>query len=56
MTEEKELTDEEVTMLKELAQNMISAGRVGRLVRGALIWLATALGAGALLWEFVLRK
>ncbi len=48
-----DLTPEETAALKELAQNLMSAGRVGRLVRTALIFLATAIGAGYIVWEFV---
>lgn len=48
-----DLTPEESAVLKEFAQNLLSAGRVGRIVRGALIFFATAIGAGYVVWEFL---
>ena len=50
-----DLTPEEKKAIKELAQNMLSASRVGRLFRTAVIWLATAIGGGYVVWDFVLK-
>lgn len=51
-----QLNEEEIKTLKELAQNLQASSRVGRVAKGALIWLASAIAAGSLIWEFFLRK
>lgn len=48
-----ELSDEEQRVLKEFAQNLIAAGRTGRFLRLSLIWLASSIGAGWVVWEFL---
>lgn len=51
MTQPENLTSEEVKALKELAQNLMAAGRVKRLFTTALLWLASLVGASLLLWQ-----
>lgn len=49
------LTPDEEKVIKELAQNLMATGRVGRFIRSGLIWVASALGAGYVVFEFLLK-
>lgn len=51
-----ELNEEEIKTLKELAQNLQASSRIGRLVKSGLIWLASSIAAGSLIWEVFLKK
>lgn len=53
--ESQQLTPEEITALRELAQNLMAAGRVKRVLTGWLLWLASVIGAGYLVWDFWLK-
>lgn len=48
----EQLTPDEIKVLKEFTANLMATGRVGRFVRSALIWLASGIGAGWVVWEF----
>ncbi len=50
-----ELSEEEVKTLKEVAQNLQSAGRVGRVIQTSLIWIAALIGSALIVWEFILK-
>jgi hypothetical protein len=54
MTDQENLTKEEVKALKELAQNLMAMGRVKRAGTAILLWLAAIVGASWLLWDKVL--
>jgi hypothetical protein len=51
-----EFTEEETKTLKEAAQNLQSASRVGRIIQTALIWGAGVIGSWLVLWEFFLKN
>jgi hypothetical protein len=55
MPDDSQLTPDEIRVLKEAAQTMISSGRVGRLVSKTLLWLAGMIGASVFVWEFILK-
>lgn len=49
------LTPEEEKVLKEVAQNLISADRLGRLVQSSLLWLVALIGSAWAVFEFFLK-
>lgn len=51
-----QLSEEEIKTLKELAQNLQASSRIGRILKSGLIWLASSIAAGSLVWEFFLKK
>ncbi len=51
-----QLTEDEIQTLKEIAQNIQSAGRVGRILQTALIWAAGVIGSWLVVWEFFLKN
>lgn len=50
-----DLSAEEKKVLKEVAQNFMAAGRLGRLVRAWILGLGSVIGAGAIIWELFKR-
>ena len=50
------LTDDEIKTLKEVAQNLQSASRVGRIIQTGLLWLSVTIGAWLVVWEFFLKN
>ena len=54
--EDVELSPEEKKFLKEIIQDAMAGNRTFSLIRRALIFLASSVGAGVLIWEFVLKK
>jgi hypothetical protein len=51
-----QLNEEEIKTLKELAEDLQASSRVGRFIKSGLIWLASSIAAGSLIWEFFLKK
>jgi len=51
-----QLNEEEIKTLKELAENLQASSRIGRFIKSNLIWLASLIAAGSLIWEFFLKK
>ncbi len=50
-----DLSQEEKKVLKEVVQDFMAAGRLGRLVRAWILGLASVIGAGAIIWELFKR-
>lgn len=51
MEEPLNLSQDEVKMLKELADNLMAMGRVRRVLTTTLLWLAGIIGAMYLIWD-----
>ena len=51
-----ELSPEEKKFLKEIIQNAMAGNRTLGLIRRVLIFVASSVGAGLLIWEFILKK
>ena len=56
MPEDQNLTPDEIKALKEFAQDIMAAGRIKRKLTGWLLWAASSIGAGYIVWEFILKQ
>lgn len=53
---DEHLTPEEERILKELAKNLLASGRIGRVLRSGVIWLASLIGAVYVVLELFLKQ
>lgn len=50
------LTEEEIKILKELARDVQSASRVGKVIQTLFLWAAGVIGSWIVIWEFFLKS
>ena len=52
---ENDFTEEEKKLLKEIAQNLAAGSRLSKILKSMIVYFASIIGGGYVVWEFLLR-